>query len=453
MFAIVSLGAILTERAMVTTEERLLMQIPAVATIIYEASDTPQTTPWRQPTREELHAIGALPYVKVYDFTVRPVFYSEGLVWPHEDNPGMRLRGRPFEGRGVNIPEIADIETGIVQLIDGRTFTQEEIDDHALVVVVPRDIAEVNGLTVGSVIELENVIHNFFSESEYDRVLAIQILEVEIIGIIGRDIGDMVGDPDFFYMPAGLTENMLDFRADTFRTRVEELLDQDEERFRELGQEILQYEPQIDSLFVLNTPRELEDFSIAAMALLPDDWVVVGIDESIFSHVTTSMDLMLQLADSVRWGATVAMTIALILILLLFLHDRRHEIGIYRALGDKKHQVLIQFLTEVGLITVVAFTFAILIGSIFSESISAYLFEQHLIEQINSDLFYVTTPVGLELHNPGMMSVEEALSLYDVALDVRTIIIFVSIGAVMVSVSTLIPTWYALKSEPQKLLS
>ena len=50
------------------------------------------------------------------------------------------------------------------------------------------------------------------------------------------------------------------------------------------------------------------------------------------------------------------------------------------------------------------------------------------------------------------MSVEEAMALYDVTLDGRTVAVFISSGFLVVLVSTLIPIWYAVKLEPKELL-
>lgn len=452
IFASIVLGSVSTRNAMIVTEERLLMQIPSVATIIYESSYTTRTTLWRQPTREEIHKIGSLPYVRVYDFTLRPFFYSEGLVWPIEDNPGIQARGRPFLGRGVNHPEIADIETGIVELMEGRVFTQTEIDDRAPVVVIPRDIAQVNSLTVGSMITLENIIYNFFSKEEDDRELATQFLEVEIIGIVGRDVTDVTGDPDFFYMPFGFAEDILNFRAEILNFRAEELLELDEDRFNNLSQEIFQDEPQIDSLFVLTSPRDLQNFATASEPFLPENWIIEGIDESIFAHIIASMDIILQLADYILLFTVISVTITLTLVILLFLRDRQYEMGVYRALGDKKHKILLQIIAELGLIAVVAFIFAIPTGASLSKTISTRLFEQHLIDQINNEQFFISTPSGLELHNPGVMSAEEALELYDITLDLSIIMIFMSIGTIVTLISSTIPIYYVLKIEPKDLL-
>jgi len=50
------------------------------------------------------------------------------------------------------------------------------------------------------------------------------------------------------------------------------------------------------------------------------------------------------------------------------------------------------------------------------------------------------------------MTVEEALELYNVALDFETTLIFISIGMLFTLTSTIIPIWYTLKLEPKDLL-
>ena len=440
------LGVFSMRSAMLITEERLLMQVPTVATLIYDHEIVTQS-PWRQPTREEIAAVGNLPYIRVYDFTLQPQFYSPDLVWPFVDNPGaLGPRGRPFMGRGVNNPEITDIASGIINLVNGRTFTQEEIDNDALVVVIPRDFAEINNLSVGSIIELENIALNFFVEYGEDDVLAYEMLEVEVIGIVGRDVHDAWGDTDLIYMPIGVAENMLNFITDA-------QLAFDAERFRAVGQGILQEEPIMESIFVLYSPRDLAAFSIAAAELLPDAWVVAGIDESVFAPVVTAMDTVLQLADSIQWVAIAAAIVVLTLVIRLFLHDRRHEIGVYMALGDKKIKVIMQVLTEIGIITVIAIALAVFTGNTLSDMISRQMFERHLIEQMEMEHNpHDAIPWELALFNPGEMTVYEAMELYDVSLDTTTIITFASVGIVVVLLSTIIPIWYVTKLEPKKLL-
>jgi len=135
------LSGISMARAMAVTEEHLLMQVPTVATLIYDGG---WSSRWEQPTREEIQSVGNLPYVRAYDFTTRTFFFNQELAWA---NP---MPSDLFHILGVNNPNIGDFESGTLSLLEGRTFTQEEIENDTLVMVIPRNIAIVNDLTIGS---------------------------------------------------------------------------------------------------------------------------------------------------------------------------------------------------------------------------------------------------------------------------------------------------------------
>ena len=95
--------------------------------------------------------------------------------------------------------------------------------------------------------------------------------------------------------------------------------------------------------------------------------------------------------------------------------------------------------------------FSVLIGYGVSHTISRRLFEQHLAEQVIDEYYsaFCATPCELTLFTPGEMTVDEALALYDITLDRNAVAIFISVGTLVVLVSTIIPIWYALKLEPQ----
>ena len=441
------LGGVSMSRALSATEERLLMQVPAVATLVYDGT---QNSGWDQPTKEEINSIGSLPYVRAYDFTLRTHFHSQNLLWIDSMNPGY------FTGRGVNNPIITDIESGLISLVEGRVFTQEEIDQDAMVMVIPQSFALVNNLGIGSSIEIANIANDYrwigdWSDRFNDEfVLAKQMLEFEIIGIFTSEIdygeGAQFIEPIIFYMPFGVAEDMLNFE-------IQAMVEEDEEAFRSLGQGIFQEEHILETLFVLYSPRDLEDFSTASLELLPDEWVVMGIDESVFAPIVNSMNIMLDLANAIQFTVVVVSILILTLILILFLRDRRHEMGVYRALGESKMNIIFQIMMEVGTVAVIGMFLSIFIGHILSTFVSSFLFEQHLIEQLASNPFGSgIIPWELTIHIPRQMSVEEAMALFDVTLSLSMIFAFISIGIIVVLISTIIPIWYAVKLEPKDLL-
>lgn len=446
-------GALSVRLALISAEENLIAQLPAVSTIGVREDAEIVSFPIAQPTEDALNAIGQLSYVRAYDFYMRTHFWSSDLMW----SEGMTNNGLyHFTIKGVNNPEVTDLVAGAIGLIDGRTFTQAEIDRRALVVMVPEDFAQTNQLTVGSTLEIEKTIDSDgfftqwhrFEEDENASILVSETLEIEIIGIFNRDIEtDFKVDNScancYLYMPFSVTERMLAFENEAFITAGLDWM---------LGTQGHRMEPFLEVLYIMYDPRDLGAFTLEANDLLPDIWEMVHLGDSQV-HVTTSMDMVLQIADAVGSVAVVATILVLTLVISLFLRDRRHEIGVYMALGDKKLKVVTQILVEIGFVAIAAMVLALFVGNLLSETVSSQMLEQQVMDQMTAGVQYgAVIPWELAVFNPRNISVEEMMALYDVSLGLDTTLIFVGMGMTVILISTILPIWYVVKLEPKKIL-
>jgi len=502
-------GAISVRQAINNTEESTLLRTPAVATLTLNAYAAAEELDvhvselgsgfWQtdRPTRADISAVGNLPYTRVYDAVMLPHLFSQDLEWAmieidEEQLPadvylsslesslaGMRGLGgyvELFEGRGVANPDLTDIDAGLIELVAGRTFTQADIDNGAQVVIIPQAFAEINDLYVGATIQLENIVHNtakmsregidFFVPYWHEErfMAAHRILEFEVIGLfeITREINyenydsweilslliEYTNLHNRIYMPISVAEDILIFTNEGMLSILDEVLELYEGHTAE---DWVQDEPSVQSIFVLYDPRDLDAFQDAGSAILPGFWEVNdlrGVDASLIS----SMDIMRGIADFILFAAAIATIAILTLIITLLLRDRRHEIGIYMALGEKKSRVIFQFLSEIIIVSAVAIIIALFIGNGVSATISRSLLEQHLIDNAQEESILYgdgALPWELVLFNPGELSIEEALEMYDTSLDAATIFTFTGIGAVVILLSTVIPIAYVVKLEPK----
>jgi putative ABC transport system permease protein len=144
------------------------------------------------------------------------------------------------------------------------------------------------------------------------------------------------------------------------------------------------------------------------------------------------------------------------LLITLFLRDRRHEIGIYIALGEGKGKIILQMLIEVFSVSIVAITLALFAGNALSGLISNQMLEQELLrlEREDNSHFSAGTqvPVELQLFNPGTMSVEELIAAYDTSLDAATIFLFANSALLIIAISTVVPIIYVVRLSPKKIL-
>ncbi|MCL1948210.1 MAG: ABC transporter permease [Turicibacter sp.] len=481
-------GAISIGRAIHSIEGSVIQRIPAVATLVLneQSSDEAEVNGNRfsapQPTLEEIVEIGNLPYVRTYDSFMRPSFFSRELRWVGNGGILEWSDGivEQFEGRGVENPELTDIQAGLIKLYSGRTFTANEMESGARVAIISNEFANLNDLIIGSVIELENNVYNFaefyrrgignFSSywHDVDFMVAHKVLGFEVIGIfevtnhLDFESLAVISGMDFqmaqqqenelknrIYMPISTAEAMINFYNEGMRKQWEE--------FSELlpadAETINLDEPRIHSIFLLNDPRYLERFAEIGTQILPEHWEISdfrGVDASVIS----SLDTMRSIADIILILAIGAMVITLALTITLLLKERRTEIGLYMALGERKKNIISQLLLETLTVAVFGIGLSLFAGNGLSTLLSGQLLEQHLMENNTQTSL---SPMGgipweIALFNPGELDKEELLEYFDTSLTGEIMLIFIAVGTGTVLLSLTVPITYLLKLEPKKVL-
>jgi len=219
-----------------------------------------------------------------------------------------------------------------------------------------------------------------------------------------------------------------------------------------------------DPTWILYDMADFDAFSYQANKILPEFSII---EDMVFLHhdVINSMgdvdDLMNQALIFII-GATL---IILTLIILLYTRDRKHEIGVYLALGEKKVKILLQILFEVLGITTIGIIVSIFIGNIVSHQVSDFLLREAFINVTTPavDCEIVTDPElcwisfsSLEFNGFGnrqmAMDIDDLFEIFDLTLNMRAVAIFFAIGLSTTIVSTIIPLIYVLELNPKEIL-
>jgi len=481
-------GALSVRQAIVNTENNLRARLPAIATVDIDREA------WRNEQYERylltgedsffvpdalnpeiIKQIGELSYVRDFDFTMPISLFSRELnrYWnPLVDKnwdiwslmvlfPELEIER--FILQSVYSFYMLDVQENLISLAEGRLFTQEELDQGSPVILVSSNFAEHNQLTIGSMVVLENNVYDidaFFELGDFEAawfqdefLFASQFHEFEIIGIFNiekefnldaerygaRERDQEIQLNNRMYIPHYLMVEMYAFSSSASR----EMRDQEDEDDNELI---------VESIFVLHDPRDLRAFANAANELLPDFRHIVYLSDS-YSSISSSMANLLEIADMILYMASGASILILSLLITLFLRDRRYEIGIYLALGERKGKILMQILCEVFFVAILAMGFSVISGNVLANEMSRTLLENDLISQAQIDEDNPLTWDGpLQWFDSGAMSVEEMMTAYETTLDGRTIATFSGLGIVVLLLSTIIPIIYTLRLEPKKVL-
>jgi putative ABC transport system permease protein len=205
------------------------------------------------------------------------------------------------------------------------------------------------------------------------------------------------------------------------------------------------------TLFVLNDPMDLELFEKEADTFLPEYYEVESIGS--YDQVAAPMKSMQGIATLILYGAVGAAIITISLLITLFLRDRKHEIGIYLSLGEKKSKIARQIVLEVTVVAIIAITLSLFTGNLLSGIVSEkMLTDQIVADQKRMDSFVnYTSEWSSRGYDSGINS-DDLLAIYGVSLDKTTVFLFYLVGIGTVFVSTLIPIIYITRLNPKKIL-
>lgn len=465
-------GAISVHHAIMNTNQNLKNRMPAIALVEYncdyeyalkmfEASGEWPSAEINFLTREIIHEIGNLPQVRLFDYAITIAYdvIVENLE-PWIDPLDIEHRQRTLNGFGVelDISGVATVDflntrSDFLELVSGRGFTEEElmIKNDQFPVLIASGFAQTNGLLIGSIFEVRVLIRDIVEREDGSIGLDWNseptlgtVFPLEVIGIFEpllaplnehSDVGDFV-----YNQQASQLQH---------RMYVSNLVAQ--EMFNELVRELpLSYRDQfIQSIFLLNDSLDSKDFA-EAVSNISGNWRAVDYSRG-FNEISIAMTHLQDIADTILIMASITTITILSLLVLLFLNDRKQEIGIYLALGASKRGIVLQIIVEVTVLALIGMSCALFIGNIVAENISFEMLRQELINPRVTD-------VAERLHwlEAGgyrfSMTHDEMLVAYEVRLGINEIIWFYIVGLGIVLIATILPIAKIVKTNPKKVL-
>ena len=489
-------GATSIRTAVLNTDANLRAQLPAItildsdqAAMMAEFNRTGEWPSAAPLSLETIREVGSLPYVRYFNYSVssstfsaeldrsvNPFYLEESDSWIMDNFQDWQAQQREngaeyvsFNLRGTSDPELVEIQQGLIELVEGRLLTEEELNSGAPVTVVSRDFAQVNNLSVGDTLDLTNaffdwtIASSWETEQSSDYMFDSQPLSLTIVGLfdISADFGTNGGDiwnlnsqrndlENRFFVPNTIAEDSARF---LISTQVEWSQENDMGWF----DEDFNVEDNIEhtAMFYLEDPAYLQVFADEANDILPEFRIITDLSNT-FGDIAGSMDTMLMIANIVLWVSVGATLVILSLLITLFLRDRKHEIGIYLALGEKKGRIASQILIEVMSTAIVAVTLSLFTGALISSGISQQMvqndLQQRQEERWQSGTSWSQGEWELQMFSPGEMTMEDMLAAYDTSLDGTAIVLFFGVAIVTILISTLAPIMYVMRLNPKKVM-
>lgn len=320
----------------------------------------------------------------------------------------------------------------VKRLLNGRMLTQQEIENGDPVVVLDESSAEALKVSIGETIRLGESYANWQAPGlePFEDYFELTVIGIYENGNIMSDISELP-----IMGLQGITSNRLvDTQAIAWRKNM-----------RKVG-----LNPSIQGV-VRNPVLVLDDFDgVTALReryakTLQTPYKFTFLSEQVLA-VLGPIGTLRQIADAVL-AFTIAISVAVFtLIILLFLKERRKEIGIYFAIGHQRRSIIAQIWTEVALIGTLALGLAGLAGQWAATLFSNELIRLQLImAQSQKD----TLPAHLLAKLPTPAEIAE---LYAIQLDWTYLGLLALIMILTLSLATILPIINILRQSPKDIL-
>ena len=378
------------------------------------------------------------------------VMYEDGTVAEYKE-PDLMLKGNIY-------PNMIELVENTYTMIEGRMYTQEEIDSYAQVVVIEQGLAELNGFKIG-----DRITVSFYQKSDIDYYNLEEEdvkMELEIIGIYDNSQVLDPNDPDYQWLPAhAAPENSILVPTTSYvQKRME--IDMKILTFFRTQMPDMYYDYQIveddyyygSVVILLGDPLEVEDFIMDNNASIGEFYRFNAQLDS-FDKVARPLDAMARFADILVGIIVFNALVIVTLITALTLKNREYEIGVLLAMGVSKVKVIGQMFIELIIVGVLGFTLAIGSGALISGVIGDWMLDAQLsTELIEEDSNNWTGWYGEETYFTEITQ-EELLSKYEVSIKPIMIVWIYAGGLAVIFASVLIPGLMVMRYNPKQILT
>ena len=373
---------------------------------------------------------------------------------------------------GVNLSNFSELREKNIVLTEGRTFTEEEIENGEHVIILHEDYRGVPAVCE-SIIENLNRFECRRTEEEIhvgDTITFLRVGSVfRPVSSDGEGVTDLYYEEEVEYEVIGIYSNREELKENNFwpqdimngvtyttiaspasfiPTRAlfeeeainEKKTDQLKEEFFDL--QIVSDFSYLDSVYIkLNSPDVLESFTEDLNQLFIDhgyDHITIHTSNDAYEIVAGPIESLSMISSIIVWASCGAAIIILIFVVMLFLKERKHEIGIYLSLGERKWKIMLQIVLEVYLVGILAFGASVISGGHFGDVVASKIMQVQTQFQTENNLSQYNSV------NPDNMQIVGSESL-DIRIDTDVVVIILGIGSLILIISTIIPLQRVLK--------
>ncbi|MFS1025563.1 FtsX-like permease family protein [Enterococcus casseliflavus] len=423
----------------------------------------------KPPALDVYEQIGQLSYVKYFDYQNQAWLETTKLKAYTPEDGSVGMGGNYFTLKGGNLVEPLDMQEGLIRLEEGEGLTEKDVSELTNAVLISKEIAELNNLSVGDQLVWDTRAEVMMEEGSSEAVSD----DSEDATDETAESGNRVATFDYPVTIAGIFSvvkkdqsnqgNSSDQSNSQNSDQIWKVMDQINtfyasnnlvQDFNKLqseklwGQEVIEEESDAyyQPIFVLNSTDDVEAFKQEAGALLPQYYRVIANTDQ-YEQIAGGFTRLGVIANYIVIIASIATIFIISLVVLLFLRDRKQELGIYLSLGESRGKVIGQIVIEVLLVSLAALLLSLVTGNLLGGAVSNTLMQNDWMSNQN-DMGGVYSG-GLMAANIDYMDIKNA---YQVSFSAGYIITYLLLGLGTVLLSAILPLLYILRLNPKKIM-
>lgn len=342
-------------------------------------------------------------------------------------NNKMVIRGGPAMGdvsiQGVlysdSVQEFMDSQS---KLVEGRHITDE--DQNKNVTMIEKSLAEENELNVGDTITIQS--------QDEENSYTLEIIGIYETTSTGNELGmsfKALNPFNKIYVPY---------------TAANEIKGED-------------FKGTIDSaIYYLDDPANIEAFVSKAQKESNIDFDTFKLDanDALYQQMIGPINNIASFSQNVVYLVTIAGAVILSLIVMLSIRERKYEMGVLLALGEKKWKLIGQYIVELVVIAVIALGISTVSGNVVANKVGDQLLTQQIENEETLERPGSFMGPGMKIGQPGqLMQKVEPVDDLQIEVTLKDLGKLSLIGLLIAIFSTLLPSLTILRLQPKTILS
>jgi len=401
-------------------------------TSLMSANNTPGKTATRtRPPALSLSVaakMAASPYVTSY-YVTESANADSDTVTPASTTSSSDTFQRNFSSftlSGTNSTDNLDFVLGNVTLKEGKTLSADDVNNTSNVVIISQDVATANSLQVGDTIKLAKASQSQPGAQSGQSNAAAKTTTTTSSSVDYTVIGIYTAVKTTFDVNTIFTSNaVIDSLNGTTATD----------------------ETDGTIVFLLDSADHVDAFKTASTPYLTSQYHILSSDDSQYESLTKPLNLISFITSILIGVVFVAGAMIILALVTIFVRDRKFEIGLLLSSGEGRLKIITQFMFEILVIAIVAFSVSVATSNLTSGVVSNWIIENQLLSSTSLIASTGTTTTANQFPGRGQSSIslygevdmQNVADKFNVAVDASVISELLLASIVLVLIGSSIP--------------